>query len=149
MQATFPVRSVESPLSASSLRNCSTKGSLDCQPSVLRIDESLSPTSLDSVVVSERDTKSEKYTSASPISSAECLEADQVILLFPDGGGDIIFTYLRKIQCMTQVYAPSLVDIDQKSWLRCLLLAGLHGHVVPFFFLALYDLIFSICVCPA
>eukprot|EP00261_Vitis_vinifera_P039848 XP_019081091.1 PREDICTED: beta-amylase 8 isoform X2 [Vitis vinifera] len=77
--ATFPVRSVESPLSASSLRNCSAKGSLDCQPSVLRIDESLSPASLDSVVVSERDTKSEKYTSTSPISSAECLEADQLM----------------------------------------------------------------------
>uniref|UniRef100_F6HJ37 Beta-amylase n=1 Tax=Vitis vinifera TaxID=29760 RepID=F6HJ37_VITVI len=79
VQATFPVRSVESPLSASSLRNCSAKGSLDCQPSVLRIDESLSPASLDSVVVSERDTKSEKYTSTSPISSAECLEADQLM----------------------------------------------------------------------
>ncbi|RVX02048.1 Beta-amylase 8 [Vitis vinifera] len=78
-KATFPVRSVESPLSASSLRNCSAKGSLDCQPSVLRIDESLSPASLDSVVVSERDTKSEKYTSTSPISSAECLEADQLM----------------------------------------------------------------------
>lgn len=77
--ATFPVRSVESPLSASSLRNCSAKGSLDCQPSVLRIDESLSPASLDSVVVTERDTKSEKYTSTSPISSAECLEADQLM----------------------------------------------------------------------
>lgn len=81
IQATFPVRSMESPLSSSSLRNCTAKGSVDCQPSVLRIDESLSPASLDSVVVTERDTKGEKYTSTSPISSAECLEADQVTLL--------------------------------------------------------------------
>uniref|UniRef100_A0A5B7ABS5 Beta-amylase n=1 Tax=Davidia involucrata TaxID=16924 RepID=A0A5B7ABS5_DAVIN len=75
----FPVRSVESPLSASSLKNCSTKASLDCQPSVLRIDESLSPASLDSVVVAERDMKSDKYTSASPINSPECLEPDQLM----------------------------------------------------------------------
>ncbi|KAA8521051.1 hypothetical protein F0562_011796 [Nyssa sinensis] len=75
----FPVRSVESPLSASSLKNCSTKASLDCQPSVLRIDESLSPASLDSVVVAERDAKSDKYTSASPINSPECLEPDQLM----------------------------------------------------------------------
>jgi beta-amylase len=74
------VRSVESPLSASSLRNCSVKATMDCQPSVLRIDESLSPASLDSVVLAERDTKSEKYASASPINSVECLEADQVNL---------------------------------------------------------------------
>ncbi|GMQ03759.1 hypothetical protein CsSME_00049431 [Camellia sinensis var. sinensis] len=75
---TFPVR-VGSPLSSSSLKNCSVKATLDCQPSVLRIDESLSPASLDSVVVAERDTKSEKYTSASPMNSSECLGADQLM----------------------------------------------------------------------
>ncbi|OMO91330.1 Glycoside hydrolase, family 14 [Corchorus capsularis] len=75
----FPVRSVESPLSSSSLKNCSVKATLDCQPPVVRIDESLSPASLDSVVIAERDTRSEKYPSASPINSVECLEADQLI----------------------------------------------------------------------
>nr|AOQ26239.1 BAM8 [Actinidia deliciosa] len=75
----FPVRSVGSPLSAGSLKNCSMKASLDCQPSILRIEESLSPASLDSIVVAERDTKSEKYTSASPINSPECLGADQLM----------------------------------------------------------------------
>ncbi|XP_057478971.1 beta-amylase 8-like [Actinidia eriantha] len=75
----FPVRSVGSPLSAGSLKNCSMKASLDCQPSVLRIEESLSPASLDSIVVAERDTKSEKYRSASPINSPECLGADQIM----------------------------------------------------------------------
>lgn len=79
---TYPLRSVESPLSASSLKNCSVKATLDSQPpSVLRIDESLSPASLDSVVIAERDTKNEKYASTSPINSVECLEADQVIFL--------------------------------------------------------------------
>ncbi|KAJ4950140.1 hypothetical protein NE237_026972 [Protea cynaroides] len=74
----FPVRSVESPLSASPLRNSSAKALLDCEPSVLRIDETLSSASLDSVVVAERDTKSQKYTTVSSINSPECLEADQL-----------------------------------------------------------------------
>lgn len=80
----FPVRSIESPISASSLKNCSTKSSLDCQPPVLQIDqinESLSPASLDSIVVTERETKSDKYTNSSPnpISSPDCLEANQLM----------------------------------------------------------------------
>lgn len=77
------MKAVESPLSSTStLRNCSMKASLDCQPSsILRIDESLSPVSLDSVVVTDRDTKGEKYINASPVNSPECLEDDQVIYL--------------------------------------------------------------------
>jgi hypothetical protein len=58
------------------------KVSVDCQPSVLRIDESLSPASLDSVIVAERDMKVDKYTSGSPLHSPECLEADQVTSVF-------------------------------------------------------------------
>ncbi|MBA0593194.1 hypothetical protein Gorai_010151, partial [Gossypium raimondii] len=75
----FPVRSGESPLTATSLQNCSVKATLDCQQPVVRIDDSLSPASLDSVVIAERDTRSEKYPSTSPINSVECLEADQLI----------------------------------------------------------------------
>ena len=74
------MRSVESPVSASSLKNSSLKATVDSQPPpVLKVDESLSPVSLDSVVIAERDTKNEKYTSTGPINSVECLEADQVI----------------------------------------------------------------------
>uniref|UniRef100_A0A6M2F826 Beta-amylase n=1 Tax=Populus davidiana TaxID=266767 RepID=A0A6M2F826_9ROSI len=70
----FGARPVESPL----LKNCAVK---ECQPSVLRIDESLSPGSLDSMVISEREnSRNEKYTSTSPINSViECLDADQLI----------------------------------------------------------------------
>lgn len=75
----LPVRSSENPLSANSLKNCSMKASFDCQPTVLGIDENLSPASLDSIVVSEMETKSEKYTSASNIDSPESLEAHQLI----------------------------------------------------------------------
>ncbi|XP_021753970.1 beta-amylase 8-like isoform X2 [Chenopodium quinoa] len=74
----LPVRSSESPLSASSLKNCSMKASLNCQPAVLGIDENLSPASLDSVVVTEMETKSEKY-STSNIDSPESFEAHQLI----------------------------------------------------------------------
>lgn len=84
-QATFPVRSVDSPLSTNSLKNCSVKAAVDCQPSVLRIDESLSPASFDSVVIPERDTRSEMNAGTSPINSVECLEADQVKLLIVRG----------------------------------------------------------------
>ncbi|ONK79920.1 uncharacterized protein A4U43_C01F11820 [Asparagus officinalis] len=55
------------------------KATLDSQASLLRIEESLSPASLDSVVVVERDFKGEKYASASPIDSPDCVEADQMM----------------------------------------------------------------------
>jgi beta-amylase len=75
----YSVRSIESPISSASLKNCSLRSSLDCQPSILRIDESLSPVSLDSVVVSNRDTKGNKYTNANAIDSHACLEADELM----------------------------------------------------------------------
>lgn len=57
------------------------KASLDFQPAVLRIDESLSPASLDSVVVPDRDREGDKFTSGSAINSPGCLEPDQVTSL--------------------------------------------------------------------
>lgn len=51
--------------------------SVDCQPSTLRVDENLSPASLDSVVA-ERDAKLDKYSSASARDSPECLKTGQV-----------------------------------------------------------------------
>lgn len=78
MQGMYPVNSVESPLSVSSFKNCSMKMPIDRQPSAHIIDESLSPASLDPVIVAERDMKIGKYTNASPIHSPGCLEADKV-----------------------------------------------------------------------
>lgn len=77
--AAFPVRSVESP-STCTLRNSLGKASsMEYQPSVLKIDDNLSPTSLDSIVVAERDiAKTESYATG-PINSPECLEADQLV----------------------------------------------------------------------
>ena len=81
MQGSFAARSVESQLSAGSLRPCSVKETLENQPPVLRIDECLSPASIDSVVIAERDSKNDKYASASPVNPVDCLEADQVIFV--------------------------------------------------------------------
>ncbi|WOL18292.1 beta-amylase 8 [Canna indica] len=77
--APFPIRSSESPLSATSLKNCSIKASLDSQAALLRIDETLSPTSFDSVVVAEGNIKNEKYVNASPVNSPDSVEPDQLM----------------------------------------------------------------------
>ncbi|CAN8246033.1 unnamed protein product [Cochlearia groenlandica] len=78
----YQTRSIESPLSSSTLKNCA-KAALDCQqrPAALRIEENLSPVSLDSVVIAESDHPGNgRYTtSASPITSVGCLEANQLI----------------------------------------------------------------------
>ncbi|KAI7732724.1 hypothetical protein M8C21_001902 [Ambrosia artemisiifolia] len=68
----YPGRSVESPLSSNSMKSYSMKPSLDFPSSVLRIDDSSSPASLDSVVIPE------KY-SVIPIDSNGCLETDQLM----------------------------------------------------------------------
>ncbi|XP_042034735.1 beta-amylase 8-like isoform X2 [Salvia splendens] len=73
-----PVRSVESPLYSGALRNCSVRPSVDCQPSTLRVDENLSPASLDSIVA-ERDAKLDKYSSASARDSPECLKTGHLV----------------------------------------------------------------------
>ncbi|GFP81548.1 beta-amylase 8 [Phtheirospermum japonicum] len=69
---------IESPLYSSSLKNCSMRSSVDCQPSALRVDENLSPASLDSVVA-ERDAKLDRYSSPAAINSLDCLEASQLV----------------------------------------------------------------------
>ncbi|XP_019156606.1 PREDICTED: beta-amylase 8-like [Ipomoea nil] len=73
----YPARVVGNPLPADSLKNCSTSASIEA--SVLRIDESLSPASFDSVVVPDTGAKADKYTSSSPMNSSGCLEADQLM----------------------------------------------------------------------
>ncbi|XP_004301768.1 PREDICTED: beta-amylase 8-like [Fragaria vesca subsp. vesca] len=64
------------------LRSVETPVSLECHPqSVARIDESLSPASLDSVVIAE---KNDRFSSGSPaMNSVNCLEADQLMQHIP------------------------------------------------------------------
>ncbi|XP_042393404.1 beta-amylase 8-like isoform X2 [Zingiber officinale] len=73
----IPIRSDESPLSPTSLKNYSVKASLDTQAALLRIDETLSPASFGSVVA-ERNIKNDKCASTSPVNSRESFEPDQL-----------------------------------------------------------------------
>ena len=51
---------------------------LDSQASGLQTDDSLSPSSLDSVVVAEQGIKNENYGNSSSANSLSCMESDQV-----------------------------------------------------------------------
>ncbi|KAK8915907.1 Beta-amylase 8 [Platanthera zijinensis] len=110
-----PVRSIESSLSATSLKNRTIKASLDSQTSFLRIDESLSPSSLDSVVVvAERDSKNDNYTNSSPINSPECVDAEQLMRGALEHDGDFAGTpyipvYVTLATCLFNNYCQ-LVD---------------------------------------
>ncbi|CAD5334015.1 unnamed protein product [Arabidopsis thaliana] len=76
----FPTRSIESPLSSSTLKNCAKAAIESQQHSVLRNDEKLAPVSLDSIGIAESDHPGNgRYTSVSPITSVGCLEANQLI----------------------------------------------------------------------
>ncbi|GAU27743.1 hypothetical protein TSUD_215540 [Trifolium subterraneum] len=77
----FMARSVESQLSGGSLRTSSVKETLENQPPILRIDECVSPASINSVVLAERDSKNGKYASVSLVDSVDCLEADQLTVI--------------------------------------------------------------------
>jgi len=106
LQGPFVAKSVESQLSGGSLRNCSVKETIENQTSVLRIDECLSPASIDSVVIAERDSRNEKYTNASPVNTVDCLEADQVILMANSSG---FMSYLTLILICTSYGFIALV----------------------------------------
>ncbi|KAL0920691.1 hypothetical protein M5K25_009851 [Dendrobium thyrsiflorum] len=90
--APFLVRSIESSLSVTSSKNRTSKAPLDSQASFLRIDEGLSPSSLDSVVVTERDIKNDKFTNSSPINSSECVDAEQLMQGALEQDGDFVGT---------------------------------------------------------
>ncbi|KAK4748746.1 hypothetical protein SAY87_015332 [Trapa incisa] len=89
---------MESPISlGTSLKSCparETSGLEGQQAGVMGMDESLSPASLDSVVMAaERHVKSGKYTSTSPINSVvECLDADELIQDVNSGEHEDVFT---------------------------------------------------------
>ncbi|XP_051151518.1 beta-amylase 8 isoform X2 [Andrographis paniculata] len=102
------VRSVESPLYSSSLKNCSLRSSADCQPSALRLDEDLSPASLDSVAA-DRNGKLEKYSSVNALNSPECLKSVQ---LRHDGGlSSYVPVYARLAVGLMNNYSQ-LMDLD-------------------------------------
>uniref|UniRef100_A0A0D9VBR7 Beta-amylase n=1 Tax=Leersia perrieri TaxID=77586 RepID=A0A0D9VBR7_9ORYZ len=75
----FHGNSVETPSFTSVLNSYAIGTPLDSQASILQTDDSLSPSSLDSVVVAGQSIKSEKYGNSDSVSSLNCLENHQLI----------------------------------------------------------------------
>uniref|UniRef100_A0A0E0N9A0 Beta-amylase n=1 Tax=Oryza rufipogon TaxID=4529 RepID=A0A0E0N9A0_ORYRU len=77
----FHVNSVETPSFTSVLNSYAIGTPLDSQASMLQTDDSLSPSSLDSVVVADQSIKNEKYGNSDSVSSLNCLENHQPVEL--------------------------------------------------------------------
>jgi hypothetical protein len=73
----FQVASVETPSLINTLSSYAIGTPLDSQASALQTDDSLSPSSLDSVVA-DRSIKAENYGNSSSVSSLNCMDNDQV-----------------------------------------------------------------------
>jgi hypothetical protein len=73
----FEVAPVETPAFVSSLNSYAIGTPLDSQISALQTDDSMSPSSLDSVVA-ERNIKTENYGNSSSANSLNCMDNDQV-----------------------------------------------------------------------
>ncbi|KAL6629769.1 hypothetical protein ACP70R_029534 [Stipagrostis hirtigluma subsp. patula] len=79
LQGTFHVTSVETPTLTNSLDGYAIGTPLDSQASVLQTDDSLSPSSLDSVVVAEQSIKNDNYGTSSSVNSMSCMDNDQLM----------------------------------------------------------------------
>ncbi|XP_044418409.1 beta-amylase 8 isoform X5 [Triticum aestivum] len=76
-QGAFQATSLETPVFTNSLNSYAIGTPLDSQASALQTDDSLSPSSLDSVVVAEQSIKNESYGNSSSANSLNCMGSDQ------------------------------------------------------------------------
>ncbi|CAN6271307.1 unnamed protein product [Urochloa humidicola] len=83
----FQVGSVETPAFINTLNSYMIGTPLDSQASALQTDDSLSPSSLDSVVA-ERSIKTENYGNSSSANSLNCMDNDQQLLRSSAVAGD-------------------------------------------------------------
>ncbi|AQK60892.1 Beta-amylase 8 [Zea mays] len=85
LHGAFQVASVETPALINTLSSYAIGTPLDSQASALQTDDSLSPSSLDSVVA-DRRIKTENHGNSSSVSSLNCMDNDQLTrsVLFPD-----------------------------------------------------------------
>jgi beta-amylase len=72
---------VETPALINTLSSYAIGTPLDSQASALQTDDSLSPSSLDSVVA-DRRIKTENHGNSSSVSSLNCMDNDQVTYIF-------------------------------------------------------------------
>lgn len=77
-QGAFLATTLETPVFTNSLHSYAIGTPLDSQASALQTDDSLSPSSLDSVVVAEQSIKNESNGNSSSANSLNCMGSDQV-----------------------------------------------------------------------
>jgi hypothetical protein len=94
---------VETPSSTSHLNSYAIGTPLDSQASGLQTDDSLSlsPSSLDSVVVAEQSIKNENYGNSSSANSLSCMGGDQVstvvpLIHFTDDSDALVFVIVNQ-----------------------------------------------------
>uniref|UniRef100_A0A0A9CU13 Beta-amylase n=1 Tax=Arundo donax TaxID=35708 RepID=A0A0A9CU13_ARUDO len=77
---TFHATSLEIPTLTNTLNSYAIGTPLDSQASVLHTDDSLSPSSLDSVVVAEQSIKNKNYGNSSSVNSLHSMDSDQQLM---------------------------------------------------------------------
>lgn len=76
-QGAFLATTLETPVFTNSLHSYAIGTPLDSQASALQTDDSLSPSSLDSVVVAEQSIKNESNGNSSSANSLNCMGSDR------------------------------------------------------------------------
>jgi hypothetical protein len=77
-QGTFYPTPADTPALTNTLNSYAIGTPLDSQASALHTDDSLSPSSLDSVGVADQSMKNDNYGNSSPVNSLNCMGNDQV-----------------------------------------------------------------------
>ncbi|KAF7077729.1 hypothetical protein CFC21_082253 [Triticum aestivum] len=120
-QGAFQATSLETPVFTNSLNSYAIGTPIDSQASALQTDDSLSPSSLDSVVVAEQSIKNESYGNSSSANSLNCMGSDQLLRASAVWAGDFTKTpyipvyaslSMGIINCYCQLVDPEAVRAE-------------------------------------
>ncbi|VAI42945.1 unnamed protein product [Triticum turgidum subsp. durum] len=120
-QGAFQATSLETPVFTNSLNSYAIGTPIDSQASALQTDDSLSPSSLDSVVVAEQSIKNESYGNSSSANSLNCMGSDQLLRASAVCAGDFTKTpyipvyaslSMGIINCYCQLVDPEAVRAE-------------------------------------
>ncbi|EMS60553.1 Beta-amylase 8 [Triticum urartu] len=121
VQGAFQATSLETPVFTNSLNSYAIGTPIDSQASALQTDDSLSPSSLDSVVVAEQSIKNESYGNSSSANSLNCMGSDQLLRASAVWAGDFTKTpyipvyaslSMGIINCYCQLVDPEAVRAE-------------------------------------
>uniref|UniRef100_A0A8R7USG0 Beta-amylase n=1 Tax=Triticum urartu TaxID=4572 RepID=A0A8R7USG0_TRIUA len=121
VRAPSPATSLETPVFTNSLNSYAIGTPIDSQASALQTDDSLSPSSLDSVVVAEQSIKNESYGNSSSANSLNCMGSDQLLRASAVWAGDFTKTpyipvyaslSMGIINCYCQLVDPEAVRAE-------------------------------------